>query len=418
MAPDRATASALDASDPLADYRDQFAWPVAADGNPSLYLCGNSLGLMPHTARDGVTRVLDDWAQRGVAGHFDVAQPWVSFHRLAAPGLSRLLGCTRDEVVAMNTLTINLNLLLLSFYRPTAERYRILIEADAFPSDRYAVQSQLALHGYDPDTDLVEWRGDTEGLTAQSLAAALDRDERIALVLLPGVQYLSGEVLPLGELAQLAHARGITFGADLAHAIGNVPLSLHDDGIDFAVFCTYKYLNAGPGAVGGAFVHERHFGVRDGQLHGWWGNDEATRFEMRQHLDPAPGADVWQQSNPPILSLAPLLASLALFDTAGMQAVRQKSLQLTGYLRDLLTHRLGERVRIITPAGRSGAQLSLRVLTSDDRGRDVFAALERQQVVCDWRAPDIIRVAPAPLYNRFADAWDFVERLAIALDAP
>ena len=237
-------------------------------------------------------------------------------------------------------------------------------------------------------------------------------------MLLPGVQYLSGEVLPLGELAQLAHARGITFGADLAHAIGNVPLSLHDDGIDFAVFCTYKYLNAGPGAVGGAFVHERHFGVRDGQLHGWWGNDEGTRFEMRQHLDPAPGADVWQQSNPPILSLSPLLASLALFDAAGMQAVRQKSLQLTGYLRELLTHRLGERVRIITPAGRSGAQLSLRVLTSDDRGRDVFAALERQQVVCDWRAPDIIRVAPAPLYNRFADAWDFVERLAIALDAP
>ncbi|MEL6302133.1 MAG: kynureninase [Pseudomonadota bacterium] len=404
-----------DEVDELSSYRDRFHWPVTATGDRKCYLAGNSLGLQPNTVEQAVQDILGDWKALGVEGHFNGSPPWLSYHENATSGLARLLGCKASEVVAMNTLTVNLNLLLLSFYRPTAQRFRILIEADAFPSDRYAVQSQLRLHGFDPDQDLVEWRGSSEGLTVDSLREILDADERIAMVMVPGVQYLTGEVLDLQGIADLTHKYGITLGTDLAHAIGNVPLQLHDWGIDFAVFCSYKYLNGGPGAVGGAFVNERHHGLRDGQLHGWWGNREATRFEMRHKIDPAPGVEIWQQSNPPILSMAPLVASLEIFDSIGIDAIRSKSQRLTGYLRTLIESHLPGRVQIITPKARQGAQLSLRIVDERVTGRSVLESLEQQHVVCDWREPDVIRVAPAPLYNNFTDVWTFVQRLDRAM---
>ncbi|MEL7023192.1 MAG: kynureninase [Pseudomonadota bacterium] len=410
-------AAQRDAADPLAKWRERFHWPQTEDGQNKCYLAGNSLGLQPIAASARVNQVLEDWAALGVEGHFAGSPPWLPYHRNATEGLSKLLGCLPTETVAMNTLTINLNLLLLSFYRPNAQKYKILIEADAFPSDRYAVQSQLALHGFDPTRDLIEWRGDSAGLSVDSLRAVLSEDDRIALMLLPGVQYLTGEFLDVESIAQLAKRHQITLGLDLAHAIGNVPLSLHEWQIDFAVFCSYKYLNAGPGAVGGAFVHERHHGLRQGQLHGWWGNRESTRFEMRHQIDPAPGIDVWQQSNPPILSLAPLLASLDLFNDVGLPSLREKSIALTGYLRELLVSHLKTQVHIITPESGQGAQLSLRIIGREADGRRVFDALEALDVVCDWREPDVIRVAPAPLYNNFTDVWTFVQRLDHALQA-
>ncbi|MEM6819545.1 MAG: kynureninase [Pseudomonadota bacterium] len=404
-----------DQADELSAYRDRFHWPMTDTGERKCYLAGNSLGLQPDSVDQAVQQVLTDWKALGVEGHFNGNPPWLPYHENATGGLARLLGCKPTEVVAMNTLTVNLNLLLLSFYRPTAHKFRILIEADAFPSDRYAVQSQLRLHGFDPEKDLVEWRGSNAGLTVESLREILGTDESIAMVLVPGVQYLTGEVLDLRSIAALTRKYGITLGTDLAHAIGNVPLSLHDWDIDFAVFCSYKYLNSGPGAVGGAFVHKRHHGLREGQLHGWWGNRESTRFEMRHKIDPAPGIELWQQSNPPILSMAPLVASLAMFDEVGIDAIRSKSQRLTGYLRTLIESHLAGRVHIITPAANQGAQLSLRIVDHHVSGRAVFESLERQHVICDWREPDVIRVAPAPLYNNFTDVWTFVQRLDRAM---
>lgn len=412
------TAAQSDRQDALSAYRERFACPIGKDGERKCYLAGNSLGLQPDHAATYVQQVLDDWSSLGVEGHFHGSPPWMPYHRNATGGLARLLGCDASEVVAMNTLTINLNLLLLSFYRPTPRRYKILIEADAFPSDRYAVQSQLALNGFDPERDLVEWRGGRDGLTTESLKEVLAADEHIALALLPGVQYLTGEVLALEEMATVTQRFGVTLGADLAHAVGNVPLELSRWGVDFAVFCSYKYLNSGPGAVGGAYVHQKHHGVRDGQLHGWWGNRESTRFEMHHSLDPAPGIDLWQQSNPPILSMAPLLASLKLFDEVGMEALRRKSIALTGFLRELLTSHLSDSVQIITPEARQGAQLSLRIRTDKGAGKSVFSRLEAHEVICDWREPDIIRVAPAPFYNSFTDVWTFVQRLDHVLRRP
>ncbi|MEL7310527.1 MAG: kynureninase [Pseudomonadota bacterium] len=409
------TAAEHDARDPLAKWRDRFHWPRTADGDKKCYLAGNSLGLQPIAASARVNQVLEDWASLGVEGHFAGSPPWLPYHRNATKGLANLLGCLPTEVVAMNTLTVNLNFLLLSFYRPNAQRYRIVIESDAFPSDRYAVQSQLALHGFDPTQDLIEWPGDRHGLSCDSLREILDKDDRIALMLLPGVQYLTGEVLDLESIGELAQRYQVTLGVDLAHAVGNVPIHLHEWNVDFGVFCSYKYLNAGPGAVGGAFVHEKHHGLRDGQLHGWWGNRESTRFEMRHRIDPAAGIDLWQQSNPPILSLAPLLASLDLFDDIGLAALRKKSIALTGYLRELIESHLSGQVHIITPKSGQGAQLSLRIKGEGDFGRRVFEILESLDVVCDWREPDVIRAAPAPLYNSFTDAWTFVQRLDRAL---
>jgi kynureninase len=317
----------------------------------------------------------------------------------------------------MNTLTVNLHILMASFYRPTPTRYKIVIESKAFPSDRYAVASQLRMHGYDPEDGVLDWTPrDDERLYVEDLEALLDEHgDSVALLLLPGVQYYSGQVLDMAAISAIGRQRGITVGLDLAHAVGNVELALNEWGPDFAAWCTYKYLNSGPGAISGAFVAERHLtaGSLD-QLHGWWGNDPATRFRMAREFDPAPGADVFQMSNPPILSLAPVLGSLDIFLRASIQALRAKSVRLTGYLDWLLTQRFAAEIRSITPADARGAQLSLVVTADGIEPRSVFDKLVERNVTGDWREPDVIRVAPAPLYNSFVDVYEFVERLEAA----
>jgi kynureninase len=413
-------AARLDARDPLAGFRAQFHVPPHGDGD-SVYLCGNSLGLQPKNAARYLEEELGAWQRFGVEGHFRGKRPWKDYHELFAAPLAKLTGAREHEVVCMNGLTVNLHLLMVSFFRPTATRYRLLIERSAFPSDRYAVVSQLRHHGLDPDDALIEVaRRDGETyLRDEDVAAAIRyAGDSLALVLLPGVQYLSGEALDIAKLTAEAHAVGALAGWDLAHAIGNLPLALHDAGADFAAWCSYKYLNGGPGAVAGAFVHERH--GNDGsrpRFAGWWGHDKAARFRMAPDFVPIPGAEGWQLSNPPVLGMAALLASLELFMAAGMARLRDKALALTGLLEQRLDESLAGQVEILTPRdpARRGCQLSLRLHEGAAAGREVFARLGRAGIVCDWREPDVIRVAPVPLYNRFADIEQFVAALGDAL---
>lgn len=413
-----ACARALDAADPLGDFRDEFVFP-SRDGPPVVYLCGNSLGLQPKRAAQFVAEELEDWARLAVDGHFNARRPWLPYHRLATPGLAELAGALPPEVVAMNSLTVNLHLLMMAFYRPQPSRYKILIESAAFPSDRYAAASQIRLRGFDPQDGLVEWaprEGETT-LRLEDLEAILETSgQQIALMLLPGVQYYNGQVLDMPALCSLARRYGITLGLDLAHAMGNVPLALHEWAPDFAAWCSYKYLNAGPGAIAGAFVHERHLG-ESGPAHllGWWGNREASRFRMRPAFDTAGGMEAWQLSNPPILSLAPVIASLDIFSRAGLSRLTEKSARLTGYLAFLLRKRLSGHVSVITPDGARGCQLSLVVASPAIAPRELFQRLEAANVITDWREPDVIRVAPAPLYNRFSDVCEFVQRLEAAV---
>lgn len=414
----REYAQALDTSDPLGDFRAEFNVPPRRNGFDCVYLCGNSLGLQPKLAVQYVEEELDDWANLAVEGHVHARRPWLPYHRLATGGFAALTGSEEQEVVAMNTLTVNLHLLMTTFYRPAGRRRKIVIESTAFPSDRFAVMSQIRLHGHDPAEALIEWSPrEAEGeLHIEDLQAILDREgDEIALLLLPGVQYYSGQVLPMEALCKMARAAGCRIGLDLAHAIGNVPLRLHDWGPDFAAWCTYKYLNAGPGAIAGAFVHARHLdGDGSEQLLGWWGHDEATRFRMAPTFTPAKGAELWQLSNPPILSLAPVVASLQLFAAAGMDRLREKSIRLTDYLDFLLQREFSGRVESITPAAGRGCQLSLVVRDGSLDAREVFRTLESQNVIADWREPNVIRVAPTPLYNTFEDAFEFIERLRTA----
>ena len=444
---DRSTApaSALDAADDLAPLRARFALPK--DGRRTLtYLCGHSLGLMPRSVPRAVAAELARWAARGVEGHFadrghsafrprgstagtrasaksGMSPGWLDYHERFSAPLAALVGARRDEVVAMNTLTVNLHLMLVSFFRPTKRRYKILIERDAFPSDRYAVQSQLRFHGLDPRDALLElrarrgsWELDRERF--EELLAA--EGERIALVLLPGVQYLSGERLDVGALTATARRYGCAIGFDLAHAIGNVPLALHRDAPDFAVWCSYKYLNAGPGAVGGCFVHRRAADAASlPRFEGWWGHDAQRRFLMEPKFAPLRGAEGWQLSNPPILSLAPLAASLELFAEAGLAHLRRKSLALTGYLLRLLEDELGERVRVLTPSSpeRRGCQIALQLDPAPRNPARFAARLRAAGVVADWRPPSVLRLAPVPLYNRFRDVHAAVRALKRELDA-
>lgn len=414
----REAAQALDAEDELAGFREHFFTPPARDGRDCVYLCGNSLGLQPKLARQFVEEELDDWATLGVEGHLHARRPWLPYHRQATEGLALLTGSEPQEVVAMNTLTVNLHLLMTTFYRPDGKRRKIVIESTAFPSDRFAVMSQIRLHGGDPADELLEWTPrDPDGpLDIADLHDLLERHgHEVALLLLPGVQYYNGQVLPMADICHTARRHGCRVGLDLAHAIGNVPLELHEWGPDFAAWCHYKYLNAGPGAVGGAFVHARHLDADgSGQLLGWWGHEEATRFRMAPTFTPARGAELWQLSNPPILSLAPVVASLSEFAEAGMERLTAKSRRLGALLDERLEERLSDRIESITPADARGCQFSLVV--SDDRlaPRRVFDELAAQNVIADWREPNVIRAAPVPLYNRFVDVYDFVERLASA----
>lgn len=414
---DHAWALAQDQADPLATFRNQFAIPRRPDGSAQVYLCGNSLGLQPLGARQAVIDELDDWAALAVEGHFRGRNPWMQFHELMRDDLARVVGAQPAEVVAMNSLTTNLHLMMVSFYRPSGTRNAVLIEKDAFPSDRYAVDAQIRFHGHDPQSALIELHGDEEHSTIsdQAVLDAIERDgERIALVLLPGVQYLTGQVFDLPAIVAAAHRKGCLVGFDLAHSVGNVELALHDSGADFAVWCHYKYLNSGPGAVAGCFVHERHERAALPRFAGWWGHDPQSRFDMGEQFMPSLGADGWQLSNPPVLALAPLRASLDLFRDAGMARLRAKSLRLTGYLRWLIERRAGTALTVITPAEteRHGCQLSLRVNGPRDRGRALFAHLHAQGIIADWREPDVIRVSPAPLYNHHADCLAFADAIS------
>jgi kynureninase len=407
-------ARAQDAADPLRAFRDEFLIPPH-EGRDSHYFCGNSLGLQPRAVRDAVAAELEDWGALAVEGHFKGRLPWMDYHEYVRDGLAEVVGARPSEVVAMNTLGVNLHLMMVSFYRPTPDRHAILIEAGAFPTDRYAVESQIRYHGFSPALSLIELEPDEPNGTLSLAAierALAEHGDRIALVLLPGVQYRTGQVFDLKAIVERAHAQGCMVGFDLAHAVGNLPLALHDSGADFAVWCSYKYLNAGPGAVGGAFVHERHARTEHlPRFAGWWGHDKHSRFRMGPEFVPTPGADGWQISNPPILSLAPLRVSLDIFRRAGMARLREKSLLLTGYLEWLVRTQLDDVLESVTPRepARRGSQLSIRVLGGRERGRALFQYLMDRGIVGDWREPDVIRISPTPLYNRFEDGVAFAE---------
>jgi kynureninase len=406
----------MDHADPLGHCRDLFHIPQGPGNGPLIYFCGNSLGLAPKRARADVDRELDNWARLGVRGHFEGETAWYSYAELFRDSGARLVGSRPGEVVMMNTLTVNLHLLMATFYRPGPTRYKIVVDEPMFPSDLYAIQSQLQHHGYDPHEGLLRWtpRSGEHCLLTEGLETLLDREgPRIALVLLSGVNFFTGQAFDLERITAAAKRHGCAVGWDLAHAAGNVVLRLHDWQVDFAVWCSYKYLNGGPGAVAGCFVHENHGNNLElPRLAGWWGNDPHTRFQMQLQpkFVPRPSAFGWQVSNPPILSLAPLHASLALFDEIGMPALRTKSELLTGYLEFLLDEIPGQRFEIITPRepAQRGCQLSIVVR---ERAKELLEALEQEGVVCDFRAPNVIRVAPVPLYNRFHEVWRFANLL-------
>jgi kynureninase len=402
----------MDAKDPLAKYRDCFYIPKTKTGDDCIYLCGNSLGLQPKTVRAYVEQELEDWEMLGVEGHFHAKHPWMPYHELLTGQTARLVGAKPVEVVAMNTLTVNLHLMMVSFYRPTPQRHKIVIEAHAFPSDQYAVKSQIRFHGFDPSTSLIELapRRGEDTMQTQDIEALIEREGKaIALIMLGGVNYATGQLFEMDRITKAGHAKGCVVGFDLAHAAGNVILKLHDWNVDFAVWCTYKYLNAGPGSIAGCFVHERHANNPDlPRFTGWWGHDKKTRFLMGPDFHFIPGAEGWQLSNPPILPLAALRASMDIFDEVGMEKIRTKSVLLTGYLEFLLDQYRHENFCVITPRDpqQRGAQLSIRVRKN---ARALCERLAARGVICDWREPDIIRAAPAPLYNSFLEVHRFVE---------
>ena len=393
------------------NYRDRFHIPKGPDGSDCAYLCGHSLGLQPKSVRAYIEQELSDWEALGVEGHFRARHPWVQYNRLLTEQTARLVGAKPIEVVAMNSLTVNLHLLMASFYRPTPARHRIVIEEHAFPSDQYAVKSQIRFHGYDPAKSLATISGEDE------LEELLDREgESVALVLMGGINYFSGRAFDLARVTRAAHAAGCIAGFDLAHAAGNITLKLHEWDVDFAAWCTYKYLNGGPGSIGAGFVHERH--AREEtlpRLTGWWGHDLETRFRMGPDFHATAGAEGWQVSNPPVLALAALRASMDMFDEAGMERLRAKSVELTGYLQSRLDRDADRGFAIVTPRDpeRRGAQLSIRVPGS---AHSVCERLREAGVICDWREPDVLRVAPAPLYNTAEDIDRFVDHFVRALD--
>ncbi len=414
----------FDRRDPLRSFRDQFWIPKKADGGEQLYFCGNSLGLQPRGVMAAVEEELEAWRDLGVEGHFKGKRPWISYNELLRGPMAELVGANAHDVVVMNTLTVNLHLMMISFYRPGGQRRQILIEQQSFPSDRHAVESQIRMHGLDPAECLVEIApsGDERIINETAVEDYLAKNgEKVALVLWPGVQYASGQFFDLKRIVTAAHDAGALCGFDLAHAVGNVPLNLDDSDVDFAAWCTYKYLNSGMGAVAGCYVNQRHCDRADlTRLHGWWGNDPRSRFEMGPEFAPASGAEAWQLSNPPILAMAPIRVSLELFQQAGMSALRSKSVEMTAYLERLIRSELADSIEIITPSDpqRRGCQLSLRVTAGRDAGRKLFAQLEAAGTIPDWREPDVIRVAPVPFYNRFVDCWRFVDQVRAYLGKP
>ena len=403
-----------DQNDSLASYRNRFHIPKDKNGNELIYMTGNSLGLQPITTKDYINQELEDWANLGVEGHHEARHPWLPYHEFLTENMANVVGAKPIEVVVMNTLTANLHLMMVSFYKPTQRRYKILIEADAFPSDKYAVESQLRHHGFDATDGLILWKarkGDELANYEDFETILKEQGEEIALVMIGGVNYYTGQFFDIKRITDLGHKHGCMVGFDCAHGAGNVELNLHDSGADFAVWCTYKYLNSGPGSLGGCFVHERHANRKDlNRFTGWWSHNKETRFKMRDEFDQLPGAEGWQLSNPPILSMAAIRASLDIFSEIGMEKLTLKSKQLTGYFEFLLKQ-LGEDViKIITPSNPAerGCQLSIQVKSANKKLHDKLTA---SGVISDWRQPDVIRCAPVPLYNTFEDVYTMVERL-------
>lgn len=406
-------ARSQDDTDILFSFRERFHFPQHGEQD-AIYFCGNSLGLQPKSTRYLFEKELDDWAKWGVEGHFNAENPWFSYQKPFSPSLARIVGAKAEEVVAMNTLTVNLHLLLLSFYRPTQERYKIIMEAGAFPSDQYAIETQVRMHGHQPDDAIIELTPRTGEYTLRDediLQAIADAGDSLACVMIGAVNYYTGQFYNLKDITEAAHKAGAYAGFDLAHAMGNLPLKLHDWDVDFACWCSYKYLNSGPGGVGGVYVHEKHGNNPETfRLAGWWGNEESTRFKMKKGFIPSKGAASWQMSNAPVFNMVAHRASLDIYDKTSMEVLREKSLRLTAYLEFLLRQLTNLSFEIITPSEpeRRGAQLSL--LFGKD-GRAVFDALTQAGVIADWREPNVIRIAPVPLYNSFEDAYRFYEVL-------
>lgn len=409
-----AFAQQCDREDPLAHFRSKFLLPKDDKGNPQIYLCGNSLGLQPVTTKQYIENELTDWAKHGVEGHTDAEHPWLPYHEYLTNSMAKIVGAKPSEVVMMNTLTTNLHLMMVSFYQPTKTKYKIVIESDAFPSDKYAMESQLKFHGFDSKEGLVLWTPrDGEDLCRfEDLEKIMEEQgDEIALLMIGSTNYYSGQHFPLKKITELGHSHNCMVGFDLAHGAGNIQPDLHNTGADFAVWCSYKYLNSGPGSLGGCFVHERHADNKDlNRFAGWWGHNKETRFNMRHEFDALSGAEGWQLSNPPILSMAAIRASLDIYEEAGFDTIRAKSEKLTGYLEYLLDELDNDQIHIITPRDKAerGCQLSIQVKNAN---KDLHTKLTKAHVISDWREPDVIRVAPAPLYNNYEDVFEFVERL-------
>lgn len=412
-------AQELDTRDPLCAFRQEFHFPQH-EGSPVIYFTGNSLGLQPKAAAAALKQELDDWATHGVEGHFHAKHPWYSYHEELTASTARVVGALEEEVVVMNQLTSNLHFLLVSFYRPTGKRVKILTEQRPFPSDTYAFASQIKFHGLDPDACLVEVqpRAGEHTLRPEDIIAKINElGDELALVCFGGVNFLTGQAFEIKDITAAAHKVGAFAGFDLAHGAGNLHLKLHDDGPDFACWCSYKYLNSGPGGVAGAFVHQRHLGQDMPRFAGWWGHDKKERFKMERDFRPMPTAEAWQLSNAPVLPMAVHRVALEQFDRAGMERLRAKSIRLTGYLRWLIegiSQEHGGMFNIITPndPAQSGAQLS--ILVNGD-GRSIFKRLTERGVFCDWREPDVLRMAPVPIYNSFEDVYRFAEALRASL---
>ena len=404
----------LDKQDKIAHYRNQFHIPKDKEGNEWIYMCGNSLGLQPKSTKEYINQELEDWANFGVEGHFEAKNPWMPYHEFLTDSMAKIVGAKPIEVVIMNTLTTNLHLLMVSFYQPTKTKFKILIESDAFPSDRYAVESQLNFHGFDPKEGLVEWkpRKGEELLRMEDLETILEEQgDEIALLLIGGVNYYTGQYLDLKKIAEIGHAKNCMVGIDLAHGAGNISPELHSSGVDFAAWCTYKYINSGPGSLAGLFIHEKHaHNKKLKKFSGWWSHNKETRFNMRQDLDITPGAEGYQLSNPPILSMAAIKASLDMFNEVGMEALREKSEKLTGYFEFLINKINSDSIRIISPTNpkERGCQLSVQVKNAD---KALHKKLTDNHIITDWREPDVIRCAPVPMYNSFEDVYRMVEKL-------
>ncbi|PQJ74920.1 kynureninase [Polaribacter gangjinensis] len=413
-----AFAKQLDQEDSLAFLRDEFHIPRDAPENSGgkewIYFTGNSLGLQPKMTQKYLQQELDDWANLGVEGHFEAKNPWLNYHEDLSIKMAKIVGAKPIEVTIANTLTVNLHLLMVSFYQPTKNKYKILIESDAFPSDRYAVESQLKFHGFDPKESLVEWKsrkGETL-LNLEDLEQIIqNQGDEIALLLIGGLNYYTGQFLDLKKIAAIGHSKNCKVGIDLAHGAGNIQPNLHDSNIDFAAWCTYKYLNSGPGSLGGIFVHEKYAKNNDlPRFAGWWNHNKKTRFNMRMPFDVMEGAEGWQLSNPPILSMAAIKASLDIFDKIGMDALRAKSEKLTGFFEFLIHQLDSDKIKIITPKNPSerGCQLSIQVKNAD---KSLHKKLSANNIITDWREPDVIRCAPVPMYNSFEDVFQMVSVL-------